>query len=162
LLAPAGNGFLYLRAERNKQVWPSICCGNFENDKDNGYRLSQRGTGNLAVLMGADAAMDFHNSIGPARVQQRIKYLGDRLRDGLRGIQKVKLYTPSDPKLNAGITVYGVDGYNGAQLQDEMWKRDRLRPRASAGIALRQSTHIFNSPEEIDRTLRVVRDLAKG
>jgi isopenicillin-N epimerase len=162
LLAPAGNGFLYLRGERNRQVWPSICSGNFENDKDNGYRLGQRGTGSLAVLMGADAAMDFHNSIGAARVQQRIKYLGDYLRDGLRRIPKVKLYTPADAKLNAGITVYGVEGYNGAQLQDEMWKRERLRPRSSAGIGLRQSTHIFNSPEEIDRTLRVVRDLAKA
>ena len=100
------------------------------------------------MLIGADAAMDFHNTIGPARVQARIKYLGDYLRDRLRGIPKVKLYTPSDTKLNAGITVYGIDGYNGAQLQDEMWKRGRLRPRSSSGIALRQSTHIFNSPEE--------------
>jgi isopenicillin-N epimerase len=161
LLAPAGNGFLYLRADRNKEVWPSICSGNFENANDNGFRFSQRGTGSLAVLMGADAAMDFHNGISPARVQQRIKYLGDYLRDGLRGISKVKLYTPSDPKLNAGITVYGVEGYNGAQLQDAMWKA-RLRPRSSAGIGLRQSTHIFNSTEEIDRSLRVVRELAKA
>lgn len=162
LLAPAGNGFLYIRAERNHEVWPSICSGNFENDKDNGYRFGQRGTGSLPVLMGADAAMDFHFQIGPEQVQRRIKYLGDTLRDGLRGIPKVKLYTPADTKLNAGITVYGIEGYNGAQLQDEMWRRGRLRPRSSSGIALRQSTHIFNSPEEIDRTLRVVRELAAG
>jgi len=162
LLAPAGNGFLYLRAERNAEVWPSICSGNFDNEKDNGYRLSQRGTGNLAVLMGADAAMDFHNQIGPARVQQRIKYLGDYLRDGLRRIPKIKFYTPLDAKLNAGITVYGIDGLNGAQLQDAMWNRERLRPRSSSGIALRHSTHIFNSTEEIDRALKVMRDLAKA
>lgn len=162
LLAPAGNGFLYLRADRNAEVWPSICSGNFENAKDNGYRLSQRGTGNLGVLMGADAAMDFHDQIGPARVQQRIKYLGEYLRDGLRRIPKVKFYTPLDPKLNAGITVYGIDGMNGAQLQDAMWNRERLRPRSSSGIALRHSTHIFNSTEEIDRSLKVMRDLAKG
>lgn len=162
LLAPAGNGFLYLKAGRNTQVWPSICSGNFDNQKDNGYRLSQRGTGSLPVLMGADAAMDFHFQIGPERVQQRIKYLGDYLRDGLRSIPKVKLYTPADPKLNAGITVYGVEGYDGNKLQDEMWNRGRLRPRSSMGIALRQSTHIFNSPEEIDRTLAIVKELVKG
>ncbi len=160
LLAPAGNGFLYLKSDRNAQVWPSICSGNFENQKDNGYRLGQRGTGSLPVLMGADAAMDFHFQIGPERVQQRIKYLGDYLRDGLRSIPKVKLYTPADPKLNAGITVYGIEGYDGNKLQDEMWNRGRLRPRSSMGIALRQSTHIFNSPEEIDRTLSIVKQLA--
>lgn len=162
LLAPAGNGFLYLKKDRSSQVWPSICSGNFENVNDNGYRLGQRGTGSLPVLMGADAAMDFHFQIGAERVQQRIKYLGDYLRDGLRSIPKVKLYTPADAKLNAGITVYGVEGYDGGKLQDEMWNRGRLRPRSSMGIALRQSTHIFNSPEEIDRTLAIVRDLAKA
>src|SRR6185312_648978 len=76
LRAPAGNGFLYLRAGRSAEVWPSIASGNWDNHNDNGYRLSQRGTGNLAVLAGAEAAMDFHEQIGPARVQQRIKYLG--------------------------------------------------------------------------------------
>jgi isopenicillin-N epimerase len=162
LLAPAGNGFLYLRAERSAEVWPSIASSNWDNHTDNGYRLSQRGTGNLSVLAGAEAAMDFHNQIGPERVQQRIKYLGEYLRDGLRRIPKVKFYTPLNPKLNAGITVYGIDGINGAQLQDAMWDRGRLRPRASAGIALRHSTHIFNSPEEIDRSLAIMRDLAKG
>src|SRR5580704_17069117 len=162
LLAPAGNGFLYLRAERSAEVWPSIASGNWDYHTDNGYRLSQRGTGNLSVLVGAEAAMDFHNQIGPAREQQRIKYLGEYLRDGLRRIPKVKFYTPLDPKLNAGITVYGIDGMNGAQLQDAMWNRGRLRPRASSGIALRHSTHIFNSPEEIDRSLAIMRDLAKA
>jgi isopenicillin-N epimerase len=162
LLAPAGNGFLYLRADRNAEVWPSICSGHWDSQDDNGYRLSQRGTGSLAVLMGAEAAMDFHNQIGAARVQQRIKYLGEYLRDGLRRIPKIKFYTPLDSKINAGITVYGLDGINGAQLQDAMWNRERLRPRASGGIALRHSTHIFNSTEEIDRSLKVMRDLAKG
>jgi selenocysteine lyase/cysteine desulfurase len=51
---------------------------------------------------------------------------------------------------------------NGAQLQDAMWSKERLRPRSSSGIALRHSTHIFNSTEEIDRALRVMRELAKG
>jgi selenocysteine lyase/cysteine desulfurase len=162
LLAPAGNGFLYLRRDSANRVWTSIASSNWDNHQDNGYRLTQRGTGSLSILMGADAALDFHNAIGPERVYQRLKYLGDYLRDGLRGIPKVQMYTPADPKMNAAITVYGVEGYSGAQLQDEMWKRDRLRPRASGGIALRQCTHIYNSTAEIDRALKIVRDLAKA
>jgi isopenicillin-N epimerase len=46
-------------------------------------------------------------------------------------------------------------------LQDEMWQRARLRPRAS-GAGVRHCTHIFNSTQEIDRALQVVRSLAKG
>jgi selenocysteine lyase/cysteine desulfurase len=115
----------------------------------------------LSLLVGLDAALDFHNAIGAERVQARIKYLGDYLRDGLRKIPGARLYTASVPSMCAGITVYSVDGITGQQLQNEMWTRARLRPRAN-GPGVRHSTHIFNSPEEIDKALGVVRALSKG
>jgi isopenicillin-N epimerase len=159
IMAPAGNGFLYVRKDRAKDIWSSLSSSNWNNHDDDGLRFSQRGTGSLSLLIGAEAAIDFHFDLGPERVQQRIKYLGDYLRDGLRRIPKVKIYSPSDPAMCAGITVYGVEGVTGAKLQDEMWNRARLRPRASGGIGVRHCTHIFNSPEEIDQALRVVRAL---
>jgi len=42
-----------------------------------------------------------------------------------------------------------------------MWNRARLRPR-SLGNGVRQCTHIFNSPAEIDRTLEIARAIARG
>jgi selenocysteine lyase/cysteine desulfurase len=158
LLGPAGNGFLYLNAERAREIWPILVSGQWENYSDLGFRLSQRGTGSLSTQIGAEAALDFHNQIGNARVCERVKSLGLQLREGLRKMPKVHIDSPVDENLCAGITVYRVEGYNGAQLQDEFWKR-RMRPRASGGVGVRQSTHIFNSPEEIDRTLSVVREL---
>jgi selenocysteine lyase/cysteine desulfurase len=161
LLAPAGNGFLYLRGDRAKEVWTCLPSSQWNNHNDEGYRLTQRGTGSMSLLVGAEAAMDFHFSLGPERVQQRIKYLGDHLRAGLRSIPKVTIYTPADPTMSAGMTVYAVDGVTGPQLQDEMWNRGRLRPR-SLGNGVRHCTHIFNSPAEIDRAVEIVRTLAKG
>jgi isopenicillin-N epimerase len=161
ILAPAGNGFLYLRQEREKQVWTTLASSNWNNHDDDGYRLTQRGTGSMSLLEGADAALDFHAAIGPERIQKRVKYLGDRLRAGLREIPKVKIYTPEDNTMCAGITVYAVEGVTGPRLQDEMWNRGRLRPR-SLGDGVRHCTHIFNSPAEVDRSLEIVRALAKG
>jgi len=161
LLAPAGNGFLYVRRDRAKDVWTTLASAQWDNHRDDGYRLSQRGTGCLSLLVGCEAALDFHNTLGPARVLERIKYLGDYLRAGLRGVPKVRIYSPEDPAMCAGITVYGIDGIGDSQLQDEMWQRGRLRPRA-IGPGVRHSTHIFNSPAEIDRALVIVRTLARG
>jgi len=161
LLAPAGNGFLYLRRERAKDVWTALSSSQWNNHEDEGYRLTQRGTGSMSLLVGAEAAMDFHYSLGPERVQQRIKYLGDYLRAGLRRMPKVTLYTPEDATMSAGITVYAVEGVSGPKLQDEMWNRGRLRPR-SLGNGVRHCTHIFNSPVEIDRALEIVRSLTQG
>jgi selenocysteine lyase/cysteine desulfurase len=161
LLAPAGTGFLYLRGDRAKDVWTTIPSSQWNNHQDEGYRLTQRGTGSLSLLAGLDAALDFHNGIGPENIHQRIKYLGDSLRDGLRRIPGVTIHTSNNPAMCAGISVFGVDGVTAAQLQDEFWNRGRLRPRAS-GIGVRLSTHIFNSPQEVEKTLGIVRSLAKG
>jgi len=162
LLAPAGTGFLYLRNGSASKVWSTLASSHWNDHEDEGFRFTQRGTGSLSLLMGVDAALDFHQEIGPERVQQRVKFLGDYLRDGLRNIPGARIYSPVDNSMCAGITVYGVNGVTGQQLQDEMWAHGKLRPRASGAIGVRHSTHIFNSPQEIDKALAVVRSLAKA
>jgi selenocysteine lyase/cysteine desulfurase len=161
MLAPAGTGFLYVRKERAAGVWSTLASSHWNDHTDDGYRFTQRGTGSLSLLAGCEAALDFHNSIGPERVYTRIRELGAHLREGLRKVPGVQIYTSSDAAMAAGITVYSVPGVSGPQLQDEMWKRGRLRPRAN-GPGVRHCTHIFNSPQEIDRALGIVQALAKG
>ncbi len=161
MLAPAGTGFLYLRKDRAREVWTTIASSHWDDHADDGFRLMQRGTGSLSLLAGCEAALDFHNTIGPDRVYARIKELGEHLRAGLHAIPGVRLYTSADPAMAAGITVYSVPGVTGGALQDEMWRRARLRPRAN-GPGVRHCTHIFNSPQEVDRALNVVRALTKA
>ncbi|MBK7653315.1 MAG: hypothetical protein IPJ20_24905 [Flammeovirgaceae bacterium] len=49
----------------------------------------------------------------------------------------------------------------GAQLQEEFWERGRMLPRSSGPeFGVRHCTHIFNSEEEIDRALAIVKELA--
>ena len=163
LLAPAGNGFLYVRKDRADNVWSTLASGQWDNHRDNGYRFTQRGTGSMSLIMGLDAALDFYIGLGPERIQNRIKYLGNYLRDGLRQIRQVRIYSPEDESMCAGITVYNVDGMTGGQIQDEMWQRARLRPRSVGDrYGVRHCTHIYNSTQEIDRALEIVRALVRG
>jgi selenocysteine lyase/cysteine desulfurase len=157
ILAPAGSGFIYLRSDRTNDVWTSVASGQWNNHQDDGYRFTQRGTGNLSLMMGLDAALDFQFAIGPERIQQRIKYLGEYLREGLRKIPKTRILSPDNSAMAAGITVYNIEGVSNQVLGAEMWKRERLRPRGQ-----RHCTHIYNSTEEIDRALKVVRDVVKA
>ena len=41
ILAPAGNGFIYVRREREKDVWSSIASSQWDNHNDDGYRFTQ-------------------------------------------------------------------------------------------------------------------------
>jgi len=162
ILAPAGNGFLYIRKDLAPEIWTSLASGNWDNYTDNGFRFTQRGTGSLSLLIGLEAALDFHNELGSEKILERIKFLGSYLRNQLKEIPGVTIYSPKDEDMCAAITVYGIEGVSGSDLMAEMWKRDRLRPRSSAHNALRHSTHIYNSIDEIDRSLKITRDLAKG
>jgi selenocysteine lyase/cysteine desulfurase len=161
ILAPSGNGFLYLRKESAPSVSTTIASSQWNNHDDEGFRFTQRGTGSLTVMHGLETALDFHNEIGHEKILERIKFLGKYLRDELRKIPKVKIYSPEDENMCCAITVYNIDGWTGPRLQELFWNRDRLRPRANSDIyGLRQSTHIYNSIEEIDRCLKIIKEIA--
>jgi len=159
--APAGSGFMYVHKELMPEVWTTIASGNWDNHKDEGFRFTQRGTGSFSILMGVEAALDFHFEIGPQRVYDRIKFLGNRLRDGLRKNPKVKIFSPQSEQMCAGITVYTLEGWKGKFLQDAFWERERMRPRSQGDVfGLRHCTHIFNSEKEIDRAIELVNKLS--
>ncbi len=159
--APAGTGYMYVKPDYMKDIWTTVASYRWDNHEDEGFRFTQRGTGNFSMMEGLDAALDFYMQIGPDRVHERIKFLGDRLRAGLRKINKVKIYSPEDNAMCSGITVYNIDGFTGTKLQDAFWEKARMRPRASGEVfGVRHCTHIFNSPEEIDKALNIVKQLA--
>lgn len=161
--APAGTGFMYIKSDRAREIWTTVASGRWDNHEDEGFRFTQRGTGNFPVLKGLEAALDFHFAIGPDRVYERIKFLGQRLRTGLRANPKVKIFSPTEESLCAGITVYNISGMTGAQLQEEYWTRAKMRPRSSGPeFGVRHCTHIFNSEEEIDRAIAIVNELSKS
>ena len=60
----------------------------------------------------------------------------------------------------AGITTYGINNVKGVDLQNEMWNRRKMQPRAVGEDMIRHSVHIYNSENEIDAALEVVRDMA--
>jgi selenocysteine lyase/cysteine desulfurase len=162
LLAPAGSGILYIRKDSVKSIWSTIASYQWENKEDDGFRLMQNGTGNPSMLDGMDAAIDFHNKIGSKKVTDRIKYLGDYLRAGLKEIDEVFIHSSVHPEMCAGITTYGINGVKGVDLQNEMWKRRKLQPRSVGEDKIRHSVHIYNSEEEIDAALNIVKDMAAG
>ncbi|MBS1979453.1 MAG: aminotransferase class V-fold PLP-dependent enzyme [Bacteroidetes bacterium] len=158
--APAGTGFMYVRADRMKDIWTTVASGRWDNHEDEGFRFTQRGTGSFPILKGLEASIDFHNEIGPDRVYARIKFLGQRLRDGLRANKKVKFYSPLDESMCAGISVYNVEGLTGAQLQEAYWAKGRMRPRSQGDKwGVRHCTHIFNNEDEIDKAIAIVNSL---
>jgi isopenicillin-N epimerase len=162
LLAPPGNGVLFVRAEREKDIWATLASAHWDDyeAKTGLFRLMQFGTANAALLAGLDAALDFYLRVGPEKIERRTMSLADSLRRGLSAITGVTISSPLHPALAGAIVTYGVEGLTGTELMDELWNRKKIRVRAQSGALVRQSVHYYNSPEEIEGTLEVLRSLA--
>ena len=159
LLAPAGNGILYIHKDSISKIWSTIASYQWDNEEDHGYRLMQNGTGNQSLIVGLNAALDFYNTIGENRWLNRIKHLGDYLRSGLQSMPKITIASSIHQDMCAGITTYGVTGLSGPDLQKKMWDEAKLQPRSVGEDLLRHSVHIYNSEEEIDKALSVIANI---
>jgi selenocysteine lyase/cysteine desulfurase len=162
LLSPPGTGLLYLRAEKDQEIWTTLASREWNNHTpaDGIFRLMQFGTLNLAIFRGLDAAIDFYQGIGPERVEKRIMGMADQLRAGLQKIKGAKIYSPVHPAMKCAMVTYGLDGKTGTEVMDQLWEKKKIRVRAQGSDAVRQSVHIYNSPGEIEATLEMLKTLA--
>ena len=144
-------------------MWATLASTQWDNysTADGLFRLMQFGTANMALLDGLDAALDFHLRIGTDRIEKRIVGLADRLREGLQTIKGATIFSPTHPAMAGAIVTYGLSGVGGPELMDQLWARKKIRVRAQDAKLVRQSVHLYNSPEEIDATLEVARALVK-
>ncbi len=161
LLAPAGCGALYVRRTRQDELWTTLASTEWASEEKGAYRFMQSGTGNLSLWEGLKAAAEWRIELGQERVSRRIRFLGERLRAGLREIPKVEILSSIHPRMAAGITTYRIAGLTGLETMDACWeKRYRVRSMGEAQ-GVRHSLHIYNSPAEVDRGLEIVRGLAR-
>jgi len=163
LLAPKGSGLLYVSEPWLDRLWPTIVSGGWDALQDKALRFDRKGTINESLLAGFQAAMEFHNLVGPERVERRIRWLGDRLYDGLAGIAGVDLKSPTDAALRAPLISFTVRGWTADDLIKALWERGPVRVRHVAEYDyhwVRLSTHIYNTPEEVDRVVALIRELA--
>ncbi|MGB7623554.1 MAG: aminotransferase class V-fold PLP-dependent enzyme [Terriglobia bacterium] len=163
LLAPAGSGLLYVKKNRQAEIWTTLASSEWASYEKGAYRLMQYGTGNLSILKGYEAALDFHNDLGHERVVGRIKQLGDYLRSEIHKIKGASILSSSHPEMCAGITTWRIDGVPGPVMMDKLWNTGRVRVRSMGGEnGVRQSTHIYNNEAEIDASLTMSRELTAG
>jgi selenocysteine lyase/cysteine desulfurase len=161
LLAPKGTGVMFVANETSDSVWNTIASSEWKNDKDVGRRFTQIGTGNQSLHKGFEAVLDFLERVGLDVIQRRIKELGDRLRAGLRKIPGVTIKSSVHPDMCGGTTTYEVAGYTNQEVVNALWDKDRIKPRP-LGPGVRQSLHIYNTKDDVDRTLARISKLLES
>jgi isopenicillin-N epimerase len=105
-------------------------------------------------------AFAFMAGIGKARVAERTHALVDNLKRGLAGLDNVKLFTPLDPELSAGIVAFDVPGWRPWGVVRNLRAKGivaSVAPYASQHVRLTPS--ILNTPAEVDAAIKALSEL---
>ena len=165
LLAPIGTGFLYVRQEKQKALWPLMAA---PTSMDGNIRKYEEiGTHPAANHNAIAAALAFHRGIGAERKIARLRYLRDRWATRLRSeSDRVKLLTQLDSPYTGGIGLLHIDGMDPGKLG--AWLLDKhhivTTPIVHAEFdGLRITPNVYTTVDEVDLfTDRVLDAIRKG
>jgi len=163
LLAPKGSGFLYISPEWIDRLWPLVASGGWDDLALKGDRFDHVGTRNESLLVGFQAAMEFHDAIGTERIEKRSRGLATRLDAGLRAVPGVTVVSPASPEVRSAMVSFTVEGLAGQEVVRRLWQMGPVRVRHVGEFNLdyvRLSTHIYNNPTEVDRVVGMVSEIA--
>ncbi len=153
LLAPIGTGFLYVRKDKQRDLWPLMAAP--ESMDDNIRKYEEIGTHPAANHNAIAAALAFHQGIGADRKIARLRYLRDRwAKRLLEESDRVAILTPLDSNWGGAIGLVSVDGIDTKALPG--WLRRNygivtvpiLHPEFQG---LRVTPNVYTTVDEVDQ-----------
>jgi selenocysteine lyase/cysteine desulfurase len=159
LLAPLGNGCLYVRREMIPKFWPLQAA---PEQQDNDIRKFESiGTHPWAIRAALGESLAFHQAIGAERKAARLRYLTLRWANALKANPRIKIFSElSEPAQCWGVAAVYIDGIDVRQLA--RWMMDKYRivvvplvggapPNSVFDYqALRVSPNVYTTLEEVD------------
>lgn len=155
--APLGSGLIYVRRERIAEMSPLFGCTMF--GRDDICKLVRIGTIPPANVMAIRDAIVFHNAIGGARKEARMRYLQrywtSRIRDD-RQFDHIEMLIPESPEAACGIASFRVRGIQGTDVVKALFEQHRIftaAPVIGNETMVRVVPFLYTSTDELDRLL---------
>ena len=163
LFAPHGTGFLYVRRERIRGLWPLTAA---DESLDGDIRkFEEIGTHPAANALAISEAVTFHLGVGPERKAARLRYLRDTWARRLMRNDRVRLLTSLRPESSCGIGTFGVEGVAPDRLASHLWDRHRILTTAiqHADVqGVRVTPGLSTTLEEVERFCEAVEGVIRA
>jgi selenocysteine lyase/cysteine desulfurase len=173
MLGPKGTGFLYVRKDFQDTLQAYYMGGGTDDGKwdlmtnpvtMSGYAPSAHryfgGTQANGLYAGANASIDFIETIGMANIHNRLKYLGKYTQDRLLEFDgKVELITPTEERSRCAVHGFRIKNVDYHKFYDTCAdNKIRIRSVAECNLnSLRVSTHIYNSKSDVDQLMDLIK-----
>lgn len=158
---PLGAGILYIRREKIPGIWPVFGDSGFADDDIR--KLNHTGTHPVATDLAIMDAIRFHETIGVARKEARLRYLQRYWTNQVRNHPNIIMNTPQAPERTCAIANVGVKGMKPDELAKRLLDRYRIftvaidRPGVSG---IRVTPHLYSTTRELDLFVKALTEIA--
>lgn len=179
LAGPKGTGFLFLRREMIQRVQPilvgdgsieprfdRVLFGDRPAEADWGIEPAARrfeyGTRNWHSFAALPAAIDYLASLGWGAIFTHVASVSEDLKRTLAAEPGVNVITRPEWSGSSGLVTFTVEGWDGAELSQELWQRfNIIQRRVQVPSAVRVSCAYFTAPEDSDHLVEALRALRR-
>lgn len=165
--APIGCGVIYIKQDRIDAIDPYM--GKPSDPTDINGRIDT-GTLNFAAHMTIPAAIAFHNKIGTAAKEARLRYLRNLWVEQARKMNGLTVLTPDDPKMVAALTSFRLDGVVTTKANDAVTRHlvekfgvlTIRRTGPDAGDCIRVTPSLYTSADDIMKLVKALRSITSS
>jgi selenocysteine lyase/cysteine desulfurase len=162
LHAPKGTGLLYVRRDKIKKIWPLLAA---EKTMDADVRkFEETGTRSAAQRLAIGEALLFHQGVGPARKEARLRLLARHWMNRLKDEPRVRFNTSFDERQSCALANVHVEGTEPAALCDYLMSRHKIfaTPIVHEEFrGVRVTPSVYTTLKELDRFCEVMTAIAR-
>lgn len=159
--APLGVALLYIRRQRVAGIAPLY--GDISHAPHDIERLAHFGTLPPAPILTIADAIRFHQQIGSARKEARLRYLTQYWMARVRDVPGLKLMTPSDPARScaiAALTLTGMDAYSVVARLMQQHRIFTVTRELNGQMVVRITPHLYTTTQDLDLLVAALRQMA--
>ncbi len=161
LCCPLGLGFLWMKKEHIPQIWPLM--GDTGTAETDIRRFEHQGTRPYHSIETVSKAIDFHNAIGGAKKEQRLKYLMKYWVSQVAELPKLTINTPwDDDSRNSALANFSVEGYTPSEVHDSLFLNHKIFTVAighPATAGVRVTPHLYTTLKQLDALVDAIKEL---
>jgi selenocysteine lyase/cysteine desulfurase len=161
LYAPFGTGFLYVRKNRIKKLWPHFAPGDPESEDIR--KFEALGTRSFPSEMAIGRAIDFHHMIGSERKETRLFYLKNYWMEKVMDHPKIKFFTSMKPEFGCGLGNFGIEGMKPGEIQKELFSKYKIYTVSISWEniqGVRVTPNVYTTPRELDYLVECILEIA--
>lgn len=161
MCAPFGCGMLYVKKEKIKSLWPLFA--NDAPDKDDIRKFEALGTRSFPIEQAMGYSLDFHNDIGTARKEARLRYLKNYWMEQVKDVPKVKFYTSMKEEYGCGIGTFYVEGEDLKEIDKKLFDKYKIHTTSidyEHFKHIRVSPNVYTTLYDLNKLVKAIKDIA--